>query len=89
MVLLLVFPTVVIMRDLGLSPAICEKPLVAASLKACAYTGFLLLLTGAAWATGGLQAAAGPPASPAGTPCRGEGPSEGRGASERRRWTRA
>mmetsp|Transcript_22455 Transcript_22455/g.58562 ORF Transcript_22455/g.58562 Transcript_22455/m.58562 type:complete len:125 (-) Transcript_22455:285-659(-) len=58
MILLLVFPTVVIMRDLGLSPAICEKPLVAASLKACAYTGFLLLLSGAAWATGGFQAAA-------------------------------
>merc|ERR1719291_168905 len=58
MVLLMVFPTVVIMRDLGLSPAICEKPFVAASLKACAYTGFLLLLSGAAWATGNLEAAA-------------------------------
>merc|ERR1719188_853449 len=58
MVLLMVFPTVVIMKDLGLSPAICERPLVAASLKACAYTGFLLLLAGAAWATGALRAAA-------------------------------
>merc|ERR1719277_714357 len=37
---------VVLMKDLGLSPAICERPLVAASLKACAYTGFLLLLSG-------------------------------------------
>jgi len=57
LVFLMVFPTVVIMRDLGLSPAICKTPLFSASLKGCAYTGFLLLLSGAAWVAGGFRAA--------------------------------